>query len=67
MAVSIAFGLSFATMLTLVLVPCLFLIGNDVRRCRRWLFSGRWPSPEEIIPAAEAQVLLPEESNLSTS
>ena len=61
MAVSIAFGLSFATMLTLVLVPCLFLIGNDVRRCRRWLISGHWPRPEEIIPATELQEPLPED------
>ena len=32
MAVSIAFGLMFATLLTLLVVPCLYLIGNDVGR-----------------------------------
>jgi multidrug efflux pump subunit AcrB len=40
MAVSITFGLSFATILTLVIVPCLYLIGNDLRRVGRWLWHG---------------------------
>jgi len=49
MAVSIAFGLLFATLLTLLVVPCLFLIGNDVRRVLRWLTTGRWVGPEEVL------------------
>jgi hydrophobic/amphiphilic exporter-1 (mainly G- bacteria), HAE1 family len=49
MAISITFGLAFATMLTLVLVPCLYLIGNDIRRAMRWLRTGRWPAPEDIL------------------
>jgi len=49
MAVSIAFGLLFATMLTLLVVPCLFLIGNDIRRALRWLATGRWVSPEDVL------------------
>jgi len=48
MVVSIAFGLAFATMLTLLVVPSLYLIGNDLRRVLRWLRSGRWPSAEEV-------------------
>ena len=48
MAVSIAFGLMFATMLTLLVVPCLFLIGNDVRRVIHWQFTGKWVAPEDL-------------------
>ena len=50
MAVSIAFGLSFATMLTLLVVPCLFLAGNDLRRALRWLRTGQWVAPEDVLP-----------------
>ncbi len=49
MVVSIAFGLAMATMLTLVVVPCLLLIGNDVRRAMHWLWRGEWVSPEAVV------------------
>ncbi|MHC4177438.1 MAG: efflux RND transporter permease subunit, partial [Planctomycetota bacterium] len=48
MAVSIAFGLSFATMLTLVAVPSFYLIGNDVARVLRFMRRGYWPSAEQV-------------------
>ena len=54
MAVSIAFGLMFATTLTLLVVPSLYLIGNDVRRVLRWLGSGEWVEPEEVVKRDEA-------------
>ena len=54
MAVSIAFGLMFATMLTLLVVPSLYLIGNDIRRALRWLGSGQWVEPEEVVKRDEA-------------
>jgi len=50
MAVSIAFGLMFATMLTLIVVPCLFLIGNDIRRVIHLQLTGQWVSPEDLPP-----------------
>ncbi len=52
MVVSIAFGLLFATLLTLLVVPCLYLIGNDLRRALRWLRTGRLPSAEELAQQA---------------
>ena len=52
MVVAIAFGLLFATMLTLLVVPSLYLIGNDLRRVLRWLRTGRWVSPEAVFPRA---------------
>ena len=48
MVVSIAFGLSFATFLTLLAVPSLYLIGNDLGRVIHWLRRGDWPTAEQI-------------------
>ena len=49
MAVSLCFGLMFATVLTLLVVPALFLLLNDLRRFVHWLrFGGAYPSPELI-------------------
>jgi len=40
--VSIVFGLAFATVLTLVLVPAVYLILNDVQSFLRWLLDPFW-------------------------
>ncbi len=54
MAVSLCFGLLFATVLTLLVVPALFLLLNDVRRFAHWLrFGGSYPSPELIERRAD--------------
>ena len=53
MAISIAFGLLFATMLTLLVVPSLYLIGNDFRRVFRWLWTGNWVAPEAVAQRDE--------------
>jgi multidrug efflux pump subunit AcrB len=52
MAISLGFGILFATSITLVIVPCLYLMAEDVRKFLRWLF----PSPREIAvsPSPEA-------------
>lgn len=51
MAVSLASGVAFATLLTLMVVPCLLCIMNDMRRGLYWLATGTLPSPEEVEPA----------------
>ncbi len=51
MAISISFGVLFTTFVTLILVPALNLIINDIRRFSRWLRTGRWPTREEVEPA----------------
>ena len=57
MAVSLAFGVIFATLITLVLVPTLYLILDDIGRSMRRLFghevagggvSGEAPTPQEV-------------------
>ena len=53
MAISLAFGVAFATLLTLLLIPCLLAIFNDLKRAWRAALTGRWPTPEEVEPAAK--------------
>jgi len=42
MAVALAAGVLFATAVTLVLVPALYLIMDDVRSATRWMVQGTW-------------------------
>ncbi len=51
MALSIAGGVAFATVLTLVLIPSLLTILNDFRRIIRRAQTGAWPTREEVEPA----------------
>lgn len=44
MAVSIAFGLAFATVLTLLIVPCLYMVVSDVRFSWRRFWRWAWPT-----------------------
>ena len=50
-AVSIAAGLLFATVLTLLLVPGMFVILNDARRVWHRINTGKWPARETVEPA----------------
>lgn len=49
MAISISFGLAFATVLTLFVVPCLFLIFEDLRAVTHWLL-GRTDEFRHAVP-----------------
>lgn len=42
MAISIVFGLAFATVLTLILLPTLYLAFEDLRASLRWLATGEF-------------------------
>ena len=42
MAVALAAGVLFATAVTLVLVPALYLVLDDIRSAVRWLVDGVW-------------------------
>ena len=48
MVISIVAGLSFATLLTLLAVPSLYMIGNDIARVLYWLAGGTWHTAERI-------------------
>ncbi len=40
MAISLGFGILFATSITLIIVPCLYLMANDIGKAIRWLPSN---------------------------
>lgn len=41
MAVSLGFGIMFSTLVTLLVVPCFYLMIEDIRRGLRWLWYGK--------------------------
>ena len=51
MAVSIVFGLAFATLLILVLIPCFYLMVEDMRANLRWAFGHPWQRDLPYDPA----------------
>jgi len=53
MAITIVFGVIFTTILTLFLVPCLFLILNDLRFVMARIMAGTWKTRENLEPARE--------------
>ncbi len=53
MAISISFGLAFATVLTLVVVPAIYLIVEDLRRAGFWLWYGTTTPAPPAEPATE--------------
>ena len=52
MAVSLGFGVLFATLITLVLVPTAYMILDDVGRTMRRIFGGHEPAtgPASSVP-----------------
>jgi hypothetical protein len=48
MAVSIVYGILFATVLTLYLLPILLSYQNDVKRVFYWLVKGKWYPGEQV-------------------
>ncbi|GAB4256940.1 MAG: efflux RND transporter permease subunit [Vicingaceae bacterium] len=51
MAVSVAYGVLFGTIIILVFFPVLILSFNDIRRAFKWLWTGKKPSVYEVEPA----------------
>ncbi|MBW1609510.1 MAG: efflux RND transporter permease subunit, partial [Deltaproteobacteria bacterium] len=67
MALSIAAGIAFATVLTLVLVPSLLALLSDCRLLVHRLKYGFWPKRVDVEPARNRHVdLLADESALET-
>lgn len=50
MAISIAFGVLFATVVTLVVIPCLVVMLNDIRRLCHLIWFLRLPPREAVEP-----------------
>ena len=64
MAVALVFGVLFSTMITLVLVPCGYLILEDFSRAARWLLRIYKPSqePEEVYAGGSVLSVAPDPS-----
>jgi len=55
MAVSIAFGVLFGTIMILLFFPSALLFGNDVKRFFTWLWTGKKPSHAEVETSTKIQ------------
>ncbi len=53
MAVSIAAGVAFSTLLTLLFLPAMLAIVNDLRRALHRALTGDWPTAEQVEPGAK--------------
>ena len=62
MAISICFGLVFSTVLTLIVVPALYLALDDARRLAGWIWSGRWSAAAGAAAFASEQWEAPGEA-----
>jgi len=58
MALSIAAGVAFSTMVTLILIPTLMGILNDLRRIKYAIVNRSWPTPEDVEPATQRYAYL---------
>ncbi len=56
MALSLAAGVTFATVLTLLLIPSLLVILNDLRRLVYRTKYGTWPDREAVEPARDRKI-----------
>ena len=55
MAISIAYGIIIATVLTLVMLPLMLSAGNNFKVYWQWLMKGKKPSKEEVERAVKEQ------------
>ncbi|WP_415376846.1 efflux RND transporter permease subunit [Patiriisocius sp. Uisw_017] len=55
MAISIAYGIGFATILTLVLLPIFLSFGNRTKKTVKWLYTGSSVTNEEVERAIKEQ------------
>ncbi len=53
MAISIAYGITLATFLTLFMLPILLSISNEIKVGRVWLWTGKKPTREEVESAVK--------------
>lgn len=55
MAISIAYGIALATVLTLVMLPLMLSLGNKIKVYGKWLMTGNKPTKEEVETAIVEQ------------
>jgi multidrug efflux pump subunit AcrB len=55
MAISIAYGIALATVLTLVMLPLMLSLGNKIKVYWKWMMTGYKPTKEEVETAIVEQ------------
>ena len=56
MAISISFGIAYATILTLLLLPLFLSFSNDIKKHTKWLITGKKVTKEEVERAIKEQI-----------
>jgi predicted RND superfamily exporter protein len=55
MAISIAYGIGIATVLTLIILPVLLSVTNSTKAGAKWLVTGKDVQKEEVERAIKEQ------------
>ncbi len=55
MAISISFGIAYATILTLLVLPLFLSFSNSIKQNGKWLFTGKTITKEEVERAIKEQ------------
>ncbi len=61
MAISISFGIAYATILTLLLLPLFLSFSNSIKKNIKWLATGNVVTKEEVERAIKEQIEVNEE------
>ncbi len=64
MAASVAYGLLFGTILTLIFLPIFILIFNKIKVYMKKLLTGVKPEPEEVEPAIKEKLWMEKNSTI---
>ena len=55
MAISITFGIAYATILTLLVLPLLLSFSNTIKQKTKWLITGKHVTKEEVERAIKEE------------
>jgi multidrug efflux pump subunit AcrB len=58
MAISVAYGLMFGTVLTLLMLPSMLVLVNRIKVYGQWLVKGKKPTPTEVEPAVREEIFV---------
>lgn len=65
MAISVAYGIAFATFLTLFLLPMMLNVTNTVKVGAGWIYTGKKPTRESVERAIKEQEVEKEEEEMA--
>ncbi|BDD11467.1 multidrug transporter AcrB (plasmid) [Fulvitalea axinellae] len=57
MGISLFYGLLFATILTLIVLPSMMLTANEAKRFFKWVWTGEKQSAESVEPATKDELV----------